>query len=72
MANELSLRELESEMAVELPEREALSGVHVNVYQHVSALNIHSAGATTYASSSVNVINVQFRDIYVIFGGSPS
>jgi len=70
MANELSLRELESEMAVELPEREALSGVHVNIWQHTSAFNINSNNATTFSNNTFTIINVQFRDLYVVTGGT--
>ena len=69
MSNELSLRELESEMAVMLPEREALSGVRFHIYQHTSAVNVNTSDSTTVSNNYFWVINVQFRDIYFVNGG---
>lgn len=68
MANELSLRELESEMAIELPEREALTTVHFRIHINSEPVNVNSAGASTSTSVSFSVINVQIRDIYLVSG----
>lgn len=68
MTNELSLCELESEMAVVLPEREALSGVRFHISQHTSAININSTNSTTVSNNTFNVWNIQFRDLILVSG----
>jgi hypothetical protein len=69
MANELTLRELESEMGVELPEREALQTVNFWISQRTKAVNVFSPNTVTISQNYFTII--QYKDVaFVSTGGN--
>jgi len=69
MKTELTLREMEAEMAVELPERQALATINMSRIFAINAAvaaNIKSPHATATATANQAIVVTQFRDVILV------